>query len=558
MSRNYANYSQYLGSQRCCNLNTLGPQGPQGLPGAASVGPIGYQGATGVQGFQGATGRGCRGATGAQGVTGPSGGPQGPQGDTGNQGPIGVQGLQGAQGATGEQGTQGVTGFQGATGAQGFQGATGAQGFQGATGEQGFQGATGEQGFQGATGAQGFQGATGEQGFQGATGEQGFQGATGPSITASLQQVLTAGNNANIAILIEDVTTPATLFSQMSDTGFTSTDATGSPQYDASVSASNILVQTSNGDSNTLTAGSMAIANTNATNTITTTSITFDDIPTGTSSVYTGNGVSIINPVSSSVYTIGNSNSPFGNGYANFELTSGDLTTTPPRAFLTAFIDYTASPSYVANCNTIDLGGTNGEELLISNGNSDSGLGIAYNTLKLFSDPTISNSFIELKAIDAGTSAGSSLTLGQNSFNLSVTNQSAITIGQSFTDPVVFRRNISTTTNTGLGQPVGLLENSVVNATTTGTTTLSFTDAFATIINQPTAPARIFVLPNPTAGLVGYWYAICNRATANTIAVQYPLGTTIATIPVSPALAQGGSVARFAVVAGGASYFRVN
>lgn len=71
MSRNYANYSQYLGSQRCCNLNTLGPVGPQGPAGPAGIGP---QGNTGSKGDTGPTGRGCRGPT------GPAGGPTGPTG----------------------------------------------------------------------------------------------------------------------------------------------------------------------------------------------------------------------------------------------------------------------------------------------------------------------------------------------------------------------------------------------------------------------------------------------------------------------------------------------
>jgi hypothetical protein len=102
-----------------------------------------------------------------------------------------------------------------------------------------------------------------------------------------------------------------------------------------------------------------------------------------------------------------------------------------------------------------------------------------------------------------------------------------------------------------------MLENSVVNATTTGTTTLTISDAFATIINTPTVGTRIFVLPAPTVGTTGYWYAICNKSTAFTIAVQQPLGTTIATIPVAVAT-NGGSVVRFAVVADGASYFRVS
>jgi hypothetical protein len=136
-----------------------------------------------------------------------------------------------------------------------------------------------------------------------------------------------------------------------------------------------------------------------------------------------------------------------------------------------------------------------------------------------------------------------------------VNNQTVYSIANGFTDPIVVQRNISTTTNTGLGNAVGLLENSVTNATTTGTTTLTFTNAFATIVNTPTAGTRIFVLPLPTASLVGYWYAICNKSTAFTIAVQYPAGTLIATIPVAPNATNGGSVARFAVAVGGASYF---
>lgn len=79
MSNIYKNYTQYLGSQRCCDLKSQGPQGPQGAQGQPAIGPIGYQGATGTQGPQGATGRSCMGPTGAQ-------GPQGPQGTQGPQG----------------------------------------------------------------------------------------------------------------------------------------------------------------------------------------------------------------------------------------------------------------------------------------------------------------------------------------------------------------------------------------------------------------------------------------------------------------------------------------
>jgi len=80
MSRNYANYSQYLGAQRCCDSRGSGPIGPQGPTGPGSVGPIGNTGPTGSS-VTGPTGRGCMGPT------GPSGGPTGTTGPTGPTGP---------------------------------------------------------------------------------------------------------------------------------------------------------------------------------------------------------------------------------------------------------------------------------------------------------------------------------------------------------------------------------------------------------------------------------------------------------------------------------------
>jgi hypothetical protein len=77
---------------------------------------------------------------------------------------------------------------------------------------------------------------------------------------------------------------------------------------------------------------------------------------------------------------------------------------------------------------------------------------------------------------------------------------------------------------------------------------------FLTTINTPTAN-RNFILPavNPA---VGYWYGICNKSTAFTIAVQFPSGTTIFTIPVATNATNGGSFAKFAVADGGTTYFR--
>ena len=65
----YKSYSNYLGTQRCCNTSTTtkGAQGAQGAGGP--IGPIGYTGSTGPQG-----------------VTGPSGGPVGPTGPQGATG----------------------------------------------------------------------------------------------------------------------------------------------------------------------------------------------------------------------------------------------------------------------------------------------------------------------------------------------------------------------------------------------------------------------------------------------------------------------------------------
>lgn len=55
MSINYANYSQYLGSQKCCNIRTQGPQGIVGPAGPAGIGPRGWTGMTG-EGFTGPSG----------------------------------------------------------------------------------------------------------------------------------------------------------------------------------------------------------------------------------------------------------------------------------------------------------------------------------------------------------------------------------------------------------------------------------------------------------------------------------------------------------------------
>lgn len=258
-----------------------------------------------------------------------------------------------------------------------------------------------------------------------------------------------------------------------------------------------------------------------------------------------GNGVSVSSNMADT-----------SNGYARLDLTSGNLTTTPPRAVLQALVDSSESPPYGMSKNILDLGTSTGQDIVIINGDELNEL--PENMISLHQDANYANNYIRLRSAYDIVGLASVLTLGIDRFTLSIANGSAITIGNVISDPVVFSRNISTTTNPLNNSPVGLLENSVVNATTTGTTILTTSNAFATIINTPTLAGRIFLLPSPTSGRPGFWYAICNKATNFTIAVQYPPGTIIATIPVAPSATNGGSVARFAVDASGTSYFAVD
>jgi len=85
MSRNYANYPQYLGALKCCDLRTQGPLGPIGPTGPSAIGQMGPTGSTGPS-VTGPTGRSCKGDTGAKGPTGPTG----DTGPTGNTGPTGT------------------------------------------------------------------------------------------------------------------------------------------------------------------------------------------------------------------------------------------------------------------------------------------------------------------------------------------------------------------------------------------------------------------------------------------------------------------------------------
>ena len=249
-----------------------------------------------------------------------------------------------------------------------------------------------------------------------------------------------------------------------------------------------------------------------------------------------------------------------GAGYAQLQLTSGNLTTTAPKVVLQAFVDYDAAPAYTSNVNKLTLGedtvsGGVGSDIVLTNGNP--AFELTENKIVLHTDGNYLNNFIRLRSAFEYTGLESYLTLGIQSFDLTIAQQLALTIASGATDPIVFRRNISTTTNTASGNPVGLLENSRNDTfVTTLTTNLTVSEAFSTTINTPTDTTRAYQLPSASGSTIGYWYGICNKSTLFTIAVKNSSGTTIATVPVAP-VSGGSSVVRFAVGAGGTSYFAV-
>ena len=148
-----------------------------------------------------------------------------------------------------------------------------------------------------------------------------------------------------------------------------------------------------------------------------------------------------------------------------------------------------------------------------------------------------SNSFTYLKVSGLGVSiaTGSGLT------------DTPTTIANFSIDNIVFYENLT------FSGATGVLERYNVIAQTTGLTNLSVAgNAFKNNINTPTQNSRVLVLPNPS-GFNEYWYGITNKSTSFTITIQYPSGTPIFTIPVSPAGGVG-SFAKFAVVDNSAYY----
>jgi len=241
-----------------------------------------------------------------------------------------------------------------------------------------------------------------------------------------------------------------------------------------------------------------------------------------------------------------------GESNSNLYMFSGS-NTLAPRTKLQSYITYGTSPtSYV---NEIDLGTTTGNDLTITNGNSNAD--ITENKITLHQDGSYANNYIQLRVAFDYISESSVFKLGYNFFNWSIQNLDVMNINAS-ADRIELRRNMRQDTRSDTGDNCGILETGIVNTTTSATnTTLSFaTNAFRTTINTPAVAGRIFTLPTTSATYAGYWFGICNKSTSFTIAVQVA-GVTIYTIPVATNATNGGSSVRFAVGPSPYTYFRV-
>jgi len=280
-----------------------------------------------------------------------------------------------------------------------------------------------------------------------------------------------------------------------------------------------------------------------------------------TASPSTGDGVLYVKNIlmegpdnATSVLQTHSANQTSNTGYARLELDSGNIAgVIPPRVTLQAFSDATQSPPYPANVNKIDLGGANGDQVLITCGNLGETLPETY--LSLFTDANDGTNNIAILGVsDPVTGIGGAINFGSTAYSMTLQNQLVQTV--SSLGDIVNRRNLSFGTGYTSLQ-CGIIEKTALNAVTSGTTTLTTANAFQTTMNTPLSAGRIFVLPAPSAGTIGLWYGICNKSTAQTIAIQYPAATTIATIAVSPSATNGGTVARFAVDYTGTTYSRI-
>jgi hypothetical protein len=277
-------------------------------------------------------------------------------------------------------------------------------------------------------------------------------------------------------------------------------------------------------------------------------------------STYYDKSIKLISPfgfsgISNTLTTTASSNDTFLIG--QLQLTSGDDTTTAPRAVLQASIDGNyGHPTYPNITNSLDLGGGNGATITINNGNS--AYDLPENNIIMTYNSSYSNNVIKLNVgfPYVGALEGSFLTLGYDNFTLHTNGYPVFTILNTG-NQLNMRRIINFGTGPGgTSGTTGILEKSSINATTTGSTTLTANaNAFTTIINTPSAAGRIFVLPAPTLLTAGYWYAFCNKSTSNIITINSSAGVAQITIPAGLAGGAGG-YGKVAVDSAGAGYFK--
>ena len=237
--------------------------------------------------------------------------------------------------------------------------------------------------------------------------------------------------------------------------------------------------------------------------------------------------------------------------YAQLQLQSGN-NIGAPRVILQQYVDYTTSPAFGGCNNKLDM---NGNTLTITNGNATNNL--PENSITMSYNSSYANNYIQLRvAFDSVTAESSYLTLGYDDFDLFVNGYMVFTIPNT-DNQLNMRRIINFGTGPGgTSGTTGILEKSVVNAVTVGSTTLTANaNAFTTIINTPSGAGRVFVLPAASAGTIGYWYAFCNKSTTQIITINNSIGVAQITIPAGLAGGAGG-YGKVAVDSTGGAYFR--
>ena len=391
----------------------------------------------------------------------------------------------------------GPIGPAGPTGATGATGAVGATGDTGPTGPAGATGATGPQGDLGPTGPQGVQGIQGIQGIQGDTGPTGSAGATGP----------TGATGA---------------------TGASNPNATGIDITDTNTSGTYYL---------TFASGSGASQTLRADTTVS--PLTYNP----STSTIANNALTTSTSSSLNINTLGSALTQKG---ARIAMVSGRQDDVAPSSSL----NLSATNADGAGYTDLIMNQTQlwGKVVLVDGGGENTGSAGVYSYLGTAGSYGTVRTAIYAD-ID-GTTTGVRV----------VPNEVVIFVGSSFTDTAVNIASFATSvsqfySNLQFATSRGLLAQNVTNATTTGSTTLTSTDAFRTIINTPSASGRIFVLPAPNASLAGYWWEVCNMSSSQLITIQSNAGVSLTTIQGASAGGVGG-VARVAINNAGIGYFR--